>query len=363
MRPIRVLVVDDSAFMRAMITRVLSAAPGIHVLDTAVNGSDGVRKAQDLRPDLITMDVEMPVMNGIDAVRALRLLKLDPRPIVLMCSTLTSEGSETALEALRLGADDIIAKDSNKVGQNRSSFGSELAAKVLALGDAALERLRDAAGPHAAGSAPYTPTTPHTLPPLDTFKLVAVGSSTGGPPVLERLVSSLPPDLTCPVVIAQHMPGIFTASMARRFASMCRVPVHHATGDMPIAPGQVFIVEGARHGRVHKNGSGFRLEISDEPLTAPYKPSVNELMRSAGEAAGPGVLGVMCTGMGDDGRRGTEVLKERGGTMVAQDKASCVVYGMPKAVIEHNLADAVMPPDGMARLLAGLSRAALRRAA
>jgi len=342
---VRVLVVDDSAFMRRIISQFIASEPTLEVVDTAKNGQEAVDKAKLLRPDVITLDIEMPIMNGLEALRQIRLNCPDPKPAVIMCSSLTSEGSHEALKAMRLGAADVVAKDSSIATTGLDELKADLIAKILAVG----------------ASRPSTTVAPRTATPARTFSiadkkisLVLIGSSTGGPPVLEAILTKLPADLSVPVVVAQHMPALFTKSLAERLDQHCAVSVVQADQSMPLNAGTVAIIQGGKHGRVVRDGSRFALQIGDEPKSALYKPSVDELLRSSA-CAGENALAVVLTGMGEDGAIGGGELHRAGGTLVAQEGSTCVVYGMPRALVTRNLAHAALPPDEIASLIASLS--------
>lgn len=359
---VRILVVDDSAFMRKVIAQMLSADKTFTVVDTARNGQDAVEKAKLHRPDLITLDIEMPVMDGLTALMKIRTECADPRPAVLVCSTLTSAGSHEALKAMRLGAADVIAKDANLLAGKTDAMQKELIAKVRAIQES---RIR------AGLMKPATPDPrPRVAPPTSAgitasrrpagiagrkFDAVLIGSSTGGPPVLERILTRLPADLPVPVVIAQHMPRMFTKSLAERLDQMCAVSVVHGDGELALHPGTVYISEGGRHGTIAR-GSDRKLRFlpTDEPATALYKPSVNELFASGANTLGAHVLAIVLTGMGDDGLIGAGRVREAGGVVLAQSAETCVVYGMPRAVIEASLATS-HTPDELAALVAGLA--------
>lgn len=356
---IRVLVVDDSAFMRQAISRLLSSDPGIKVVDIARDGLDGVNKAKSLQPDVVTMDIEMPNLDGLSALSRIRQEMQRP-PAVLMCSSLTKAGSQATLKALRLGAADFIAKEHSQYSANVDDMGDELIAKVKAIAGGGA-RVMASSGWKPASQASGRFSRTHRFTPGD-FELVVIGSSTGGPPVLETLVEALPAGFACPVIIAQHMPALFTKSLAERLHDLAAVKVVHGEDGAPIGPGVVYIAPGGRQTRVRRNGGRMTLEVNDEPANLLYKPCVNELFSSAARLTGSRTLGIMCTGMGDDGLLGSRDLKAKGGTLLAQDMASCVVYGMPRAVNMAGLCDANLPPDDLADLLVSVGAAARRAA-
>ncbi|MFW5652703.1 MAG: protein-glutamate methylesterase/protein-glutamine glutaminase [Planctomycetota bacterium] len=355
----RVLVVDDSAFMRRAISRMLDNADGIEVVGLAKNGREAIEMAKKLRPEVITLDVEMPEMDGLTALR--RIMSECPTPVV-MCSSLTTAGSRAALQALKLGAVDVVAKDSSQISLKIMDLENDLVAKVRI---AAKSRIRvkgrmtrpgggAPGGSRGAGGVVESKPAPTRLPSFHPSRvgLVVIGSSTGGPPVVESILSALPGDFCAPVVVAQHMPRLFTESLASRLDERCRVTVVHAESGMRLENSHVYILPGGLHGRVMR-GVGGRLvfDISEKPTDAIYKPSVNELMASAGKAVGKRALGVMLTGMGEDGLKGAHELVRLGGTLLAQNEETCVVYGMPKAVTQAGLVEASLAPGQLAQVL------------
>jgi two-component system chemotaxis response regulator CheB len=377
---VRVLIVDDSAFMRKALSQMIASEPGLEVIDTARNGKDAVEKALALKPDVITMDVEMPEMNGIDALREIRRVCPDPKPAVIMCSSLTSAGSHEALLALRLGAADIVAKEASIQPGNLDTLRNDLISKIKALGGVSSRRAhrvpedpdQKATPAPRIGTAPKptaalppqiqrarTVSNDFTLPQRN-FDLLLIGSSTGGPPVLEAILMRLAPEIRVPVVVAQHMPAIFTKSLAERLDQMCAVSVVHADREMELTPGTVCIIKGENHGHILKPtrlGGKPRVTISTDPASEPYRPSVDVLYETAAEVCGPRVAAVILTGMGEDGARGAAAVKKAGGVIIAQSEATCVVYGMPRAVADRGLADASMDPAAIPAALSTLWRA------
>jgi len=347
---VRVLIADDSAFMRRMLTQLFESGRGFEVVGTARNGADAVAKCAELDPDVVTLDVEMPEMDGLEALRRIRAARGPVRPAVLMCSTLTEAGSRTALEALRLGASDVIAKEHLGVGEDNTPFRTELLTKVRAIG----MHMRAASRPVAKTEAPAAPPRrPKGDFGPEQFDLVVIGSSTGGPPVLERIIEAITGDRGKPILIAQHMPSLFTRSLAGRLDAMCAAKVVLAEDGMTAETGHVYLAEGGKHLRVHRRYGRLLLEVSGEPADALYKPSVNELFASAASAVGPRALGVVVTGMGDDGLIGATAMAQKGAPIVAQSAASCVVYGMPRAVTEAGITAGSLDPVDLARLIAG----------
>jgi two-component system chemotaxis response regulator CheB len=337
----------------------------LKVIDTASNGEDGLAKIQRLKPDVVTLDIEMPVMDGLSVLKKLKELQGGKpgvtTPAVIVCSTLSTKGSMTALQALRLGAADVIGKDPDALGAQRPEARKELIAKVRAVGSRGMGDGRVSQVPVAtpAGVRREFAWTIGTA-----CEMVVVGSSTGGPPVLETVLSAIPKDFAAPVVVAQHMPALFTKSMAQRLGTICALPVDHVESDVMLQPGRISIIEGGKHGRVHRlAGTGrARLEISPRPADALYKPSVNELFASAA-GFGKQCLGIMLTGMGDDGKKGSEPMRAAGGLIVAQAAETCAVYGMPRAVVEAGLAQAALTPEQIGAVLRQMSAATRLRAA
>lgn len=340
---IRVLIVDDSDFMRKSIARMIESDPSLTVVGFAKDGLEAVDQVKKLKPDVVTLDVEMPRLDGLSALR--RIMDECPTKVV-MCSTMTSKGSKEAIEALRIGAVDFVTKDASHISLKiEEVLKEDLLRKIKAVAQGRTRAQR----PVASGPAAPPPSAVRKLGRPD---LVVIGSSTGGPPVLETLIKALPATLPQPVVVAQHMPPVFTESLATRLDELCTSPVKHADRSCPLEPGVVHIIVGGRHGRIVASAGGrLGLEISDEPVEALFKPSVNELFSSAARAVGERTLAVICTGMGDDGLLGARELARAGAPILAQDEASCVVYGMPRGVVEEKLALAAMPPELLAATL------------
>lgn len=350
-QPFRVLIADDSGFMRSALRRTLAEDPRLTVVGEASDGREAIAAAKLLRPDVLTLDVEMPEMTGLEALP--KILALPRPPAVLMCSTLTAEGSRESLHALRLGAADVIGKATDGRGPG-GAFAEELVAKVLAIAETHRRR-RHAA--RAADGQPGTPAPSETLrkirrriAELDP-RVILIASSTGGPPVLERLVQALPRETTVPVVIAQHMPAVFTRSLAERLDGLAGVRVKLAEHREPLLGGTVYLGEGGTVLSVRDTG-GLKASVSQEAGGEMYMPSANVLISSAVRAAGGRVLAVVLTGMGQDGLTGCREAVAAGGLVLAQDETSCVVYGMPRAVSEAGLAAASLDPASLAEVVA-----------
>ncbi len=354
---IRVLVVDDSTFMRNAITALLEQDSEIKVVGTAKDGLEALKKAEELDADVMTLDVEMPRLGGLETLQ--RLMKATPMP-VLMISSLTESGAESTLKALEYGALDFIPKN---MSNDRDAFGVELRRKVAALARRkTIIRLKyrrinnipmPAIMPRTQPQQPadYVPTPCHG--PRD---LVVIGVSTGGPPVVQKILSALPPDIPACFLIAQHMPAAFTGPFAKRLDSVCGIGVTEAQDGDRLKNGHAYVCPGGKHISIRMRGPLPEIAVTEEPRDALYEPTVNLLMESAGKFMARRTLGVMLTGMGSDGCEGAKVLREKGGCLIAQNEASCVVYGMPKAVVDAKLANQILDADDMAQAIMTIIR-------
>jgi len=356
---IKVVVVDDSAFMRKAISTMLAKDPEIDVVATARDGEEGLELIRKHNPDVVTMDIEMPRMDGLTALR--HIMMEMPRP-VLMVSSLTSEGAEATLKALDLGAVDFIPKQLSKVSLDIVKIEASLISKVKIVASRRMMHSRPrpaalrapvGAAPSAApaASAPAAPrpaVTPSGSPKRD---VVVIGVSTGGPPAVQKVLSALPANFPASIVIAQHMPQAFTGPFAKRLDGLCKISVKEAEPGDRLKTGCAFIAPGGRHLFLKQQISRVELQISTEPASALYKPSANVLISSAAEAVGRRALGVILTGMGSDGMEGIRALKQKGGRALAQSDATCVVYGMPKAIVDAGLSDEIVDIDEMAQAI------------
>ncbi len=343
---VRVLVVDDSAFMRRAVSQMLDSDPQIQVVGTARDGKEGLDMAGQLRPDVMTLDIEMPEMDGLTALR--RIMKECPTQ-VLMLSSSTTEGSHTALQAMKLGAADVLAKDTSQVSLSITNIQQDLVTRVRALGHAGQRRLAKPA------EQTRLPNHPMAFRP-GQFDVVCIGSSTGGPPVLERILTMVPASFKTPIVVAQHMPVVFTKSMSERLDDQCHIKVVHAHDHMPLESSTIYIAPGGQHIHLNKLGlARWELLVNSHPTEALYKPSVDALFHSAATHTGSRTLAVVLTGIGCDGLEGGRALHQRGGVILAQDEESCVVYGMPKAVTDDALIAASLNPDQIAQSILTLS--------
>jgi two-component system, chemotaxis family, protein-glutamate methylesterase/glutaminase len=345
---ISVLVVDDSALVRRLVSGVLDDADGVRVVGTAANGEIALRKIDELRPDLVTLDIEMPVMDGLTALRELR--RRHRSLPVIMISTLTHRGAAATLDSLAAGASDYITKPSNgaSLGDSLADLRDQLIPRVLALG----ARRRIAPAPAAVHAPRAGTSAARRVRSAAPLQLVAIGSSTGGPEALGRLFAALPERPTVPIVLVQHMPLVFTTMLAARLDRLGPATVVEAGDGQRLHAGVVYLAPGGRHLEIHRRSSGCYTRLHDGEPENYSRPSVDVLFRSVAAAYPGSALALMLTGMGRDGCRGTELMAATGSLVVAQDESSSVVWGMPGAVTEAGLADAVLPLDAIAPYLA-----------
>lgn len=370
---VKVLVVDDSGFFRRRVSEILSADPSIQVVGTATNGREAIDQALALKPDVITMDYEMPMMDGITAVR--NIMQRCPTP-VLMFSSLTHEGARVTLDALDAGAVDFLPKNFEDISRNPEKVKQMLCEKVHTIARSNRRFSSAAVAPTAASPAaaptsrpavapvrlatpavtPRTAPTPSTssaapssaAPKRKSYKLVAIGTSTGGPVALQRVLTQLPANFPAPLVLIQHMPAAFTKAFAERLDKLCRIQVKEAEDGDVLRPGLALLAPGGKQMMVDARGV-VKILPGDERLN--YKPCVDITFGSAAKSYGDKVLAVVLTGMGADGREGARLLKQGGSQVWAQDEASCVIYGMPMAVVKASLADAIYSLDDIGRHL------------
>ncbi|MFZ0337700.1 MAG: chemotaxis response regulator protein-glutamate methylesterase [Terracidiphilus sp.] len=343
---IRVLVVDDSVVIRRLVAHALEEDPEIAVVGTAANGSIALQRIPQYSPDVLTLDIEMPEMDGLETLRRLR--RDFPQIRVIMFSTLTERGAAVTLEALTLGASDYVTKASNEGSLDRSMarLREELIPKIkqffLLPG-----RSPTAARPEPAQAqlAPLGRSRPFPQSMTVRPKVVAIGVSTGGPTALGVILPQIPAEFPLPILIVQHMPPLFTRFLADRLCSSCRLSVKEASQGDPVTAGRILIAPGDFHLKVAGNGSRTHVYLDQSPPQNSCRPAVDALFSSVGEAYGGAVIAVILTGMGQDGLRGAEILKARGASILAQDEASSVVWGMPGAIVNAGLADCVLPLD------------------
>ncbi|MGE4291319.1 MAG: chemotaxis response regulator protein-glutamate methylesterase [Desulfovibrio sp.] len=345
---IKVLVVDDSAFMRKAISTMLEKDPEIRVVGSARDGEEGLEQTRKLEPDVITMDIEMPRMDGLTALR--HIMMEMPRP-VLMVSSLTTEGAQDTLKAMELGAVDYIPKQLSRVSLDIIKIEDDLIAKVKSVARRKVFR------PSARPRATPLPRPVFDLPQVAGSRLavrrdvVAIGVSTGGPPAVQSILTALPADFPAGILIAQHMPRAFTGPFAQRLDGVCKIRVKEAEDGETFTVGTAYVAPGGRHMILEQRVSRIDVRVVDEPVEALYKPSANVLMQSVAKAVGRRGLGIILTGMGNDGKEGIAELKSKGGRILAQSDETCVVYGMPKAIVEAGLSDAIIDLDDMPRAI------------
>jgi two-component system chemotaxis response regulator CheB len=370
---IRVLIVDDSVVIRRLVTHALEQDPALEVVGTASNGAIGLQRIPQLNPDVLTLDIEMPDMNGLEMLRQVR--RDYPHLRVIMFSTLTERGAAVTLEALTLGAHDYVAKVSNEGSLDRSMarLCGEMVPKIKQF-----FRFPEAKAGCRAGCASAlsclveAPAPLRTIPVFSAFpvssgikirpRVVVIGVSTGGPTALGAILPTLPADFPLPILVVQHMPPLFTRLLAERLNSTCQLRVEEAQEGSLVEAGKILIAPGDYHMKVLSSGAQIRVVLDQSPHLNSCRPAVDALFRSVGEIYNGAVVAVMLTGMGQDGLRGTEMLKARGASILAQDEASSVVWGMPGAVVTAGLAHRVLPLADMipeVLHLAGRNRAAL----
>ena len=339
MRKIRVLIVDDSAVIRRIVSHVLDEDPDVEVVGVAAHGQIALAKLPDLAPDVVVLDVEMPVMDGLETLKAIRASR--PDLPVIMFSSLTEQGAETTLTALSLGASDYVAKPANagSLADTQVHVREQLVEKVKALGAAAGHRATAELPPSDAPSSSRRTRGAA----VSRIGIVAIGTSTGGPNALAEVLPALPGDLPVPVVIVQHMPPVFTAKLAKRLSAQSALDVFEGAEGNVLRAGTAWIAPGDRHMEVARVGADVCVHLHEGPKENSCRPAADVLFRSVAEVYGAHVLGVVLTGMGRDGLRGSEHITEAGGRLLAQDEASSVVWGMPGAVTQAGLADHVLP--------------------
>lgn len=389
MAAIAVLVVDDSVVMRRLITSSLENDPGISVMATAANGKLALDQIAQKMPDVVTLDIEMPVMSGLEAVKQIHARW--PRLPVIMFSTLTERGGAATLEALSNGASDYVTKPSNvgNISESIARVRDELVPKIKALAAPGRARVHLATNPGAAPGAvtpaasallprqslastahaaqrggPTPAATPgRQLPAMGAVDVVAVGCSTGGPEALTQVLKGLPSTFSVPIVVVQHMPKIFTKLFAERLDAGTALHVHEATDAMTLHPGHVYIAPGDYHLCLKRQGTSVVTVINQDPPENFCRPAVDPLFRSVAQVYGNKVLAVVLTGMGSDGRIGAQSIKAAGGVVVAQDEATSVVWGMPGAVTTAGLAGSVVPLPEIAPMIMSAVRPGARATA
>ena len=335
-RQVRVMVVDDSAFMRTALTRMIESDPSLQVVATAQDGCEALQKIPAIQPDVVTLDVEMPRLNGLETLK--RIMSEYPRPVI-MISSVTQEGAEITFEALGLGAFDYIPKQMSRVSLDIVNIRDDLVAKVKAAATTGRRKSVQRA-PVSLASSTHSIQRPSTL----IASIVSIGTSTGGPRALQEILPLLPADLKVAVLVVQHMPVGFTGPFARRLNNLCKISVQEAQNGTVISDGVVYIAPAGLHMTVdRKAGPLPRIRLSQHPLGTLHTPSVDVTMLSVAEAYGALAMGVILTGMGNDGAQGIKSIFAAGGITVGQDEASSIVYGMPRACAETGVLHRVVP--------------------
>ena len=340
--PVRVLVVDDSALMRKLIPQILERDSSIQVVGTAMDGSFGLKKIEELKPQVVTLDLEMPRMDGIETLREIHKKYRIP---VIVVSAHTTQGASATFKALSLGAFDFVAKPKDAAQARMDEIAAELITKIKAAAQTKMPAAPMEFKPlPALRRPPKALGKPHAAP----SKIVAIGISTGGPNALQYVLSQLPPDFPGSIIVVQHMPEGFTDLFARRLDECCAIEVKEAqSGDLLVA-GRALICPGNRHMKVRRMPLGNIVVLSDEERVNGHRPSVDVLFRSVAQEFGRDAIAALMTGMGEDGAEGLGTVKAAGGLTIAQSEDSCIVYGMPKAAIERGNAIRVVPLDMMA---------------
>ncbi len=330
MKALRVMIVDDSATVRQILSGLLSDAPGIEVIGVAADPLFALEKMNKDWPDVVVLDVEMPRMDGITFLR--KIMAERPTPVII-CSSLTEKGTDTAMQALAAGAVSIVTKPRIGLKQFLVEAGREIVAAVRAAGMANIRRLVPMAAAPPRHGLDVIPSSPAPAMAETTDKVVAIGASTGGTQALEAVLIELP-RVCSGIVIVQHMPEKFTAAFSARLDNICAIEVREARHGDRVRPGLALVAPGGRHMQLKRSGAQYHVDVIDGPPVNRHRPSVDVLFRSTARCAGSNAMGIILTGMGDDGARGLKEMRETSATTIAQDEASCVVYGMPKEAVK-----------------------------
>ena len=350
MTKIKVVVVDDSALVRSLLTEIINQQPDMVCIGAANDPLQAREMIRELNPDVITLDVEMPKMDGLEFLS--RLMKLRPMPVV-MVSTLTEQGADTTLRALEMGAVDFVAKPRIGVTSGLKALGTEIVDKIRIASQARVSRhVSSAPSPTVARAPEGSPSapSPSSFSRLSTEKIICIGASTGGTEAIKEILVELPADAPA-IVITQHMPPGFTTSFAARLDSLCRIRVQEAVNGQRILPGHAYIAPGGTQFSVARSGANYVAVVDDGPPVNRHKPSVEVLFKSCARVLGPNAIGVMLTGMGGDGGAAMKEMLDAGSHNIVQDEASCVVFGMPKVAIQHGAASQVLPLKSIAKAL------------
>jgi two-component system chemotaxis response regulator CheB len=357
----RILIVDDSAVMRSLLRTVVATAADLDVAGTAADGETALSAVESLRPDLVLLDVEMPVMDGLVTLKKLR--ERGHKMPVIMCSSLTQRGARVTIEALAGGASDYVAKPQNQASREAATNGlaQDLIPRIHALTQGSRVRAAHAVAPaFRPAPAPWPPAPPRLQPmTAGIYNVLAIGASTGGPAALDELLPALPAGFPMPVLIVQHMPDMFTRMFAERLNSRCRMPVQEAQEGCAVRTPGIYIARGNWHMEVlagARSSAHATLHLTQGPLENHCRPAVDVLFRSVASVYGSNVLAVVLTGMGSDGTAGCRVIREHGGSVLAQDQATSAVWGMPGAVTSAGLAQRVLPLPQIAPEIQRLAR-------
>lgn len=342
LRPIRVLVIDDSAVMRKLLSAVLASQRDIEVVATAVDGAVGLHKLARFQPDVVTLDLEMPGMHGLDVLT--EMVAHGEAPVIVVSAHTPRDAALTAM-ALSMGAVDVVAKPRLGRSGELEAMSAALAEKVRAVSRRRWRR-------PLPSVPPPLPVVPAPLPPTPARRVVALAASTGGPPALAHILGRLPADLAAAVLVVQHMPEGFTRMLAERLNSICRLEVSEAQDGDPILAGRVLIAPGGRHLRLGRSRERWVALVDRRPAVSGHRPSADVLFESVAEICGGGAVGVVLTGMGEDGAEGLAALRRVGGRTLAQDAESSVVYGMPRAAAERGAVERVLPLELIAEAVA-----------
>jgi len=341
----RVVVVDDSALVRSLLTEIINRQSDMQCVGAAADPLVAREMIRELNPDVITLDIEMPRMDGLDFLA--KLMRLRPMPVV-MVSTLTERGAEVTLRALELGAVDFVSKPKIGVADGLKLLAADITAKIRVAATAKVHKSHEAVGSHGSAATPASSAAPvAALGRLSTEKIIFIGASTGGTEATKALLMGLPADAPA-VMITQHMPPGFTRNYATRLDGLCRISVKEAADGERVLPGHAYIAPGGLHLSVERSGANYLARVSDGEPVNRHKPSVEVLFLSAARVVGPNALGVMLTGMGADGARAMKVLRDAGSYNLVQDEATCVVFGMPKEAIAAGAAHEVLPLGSIA---------------
>jgi two-component system, chemotaxis family, protein-glutamate methylesterase/glutaminase len=343
----RVLIIDDSALVRSLLTEIVNREPDLEAIGAAPDPLVAREMIRSLNPDVLTLDIEMPRMDGLDFLE--RLMRLRPTPVV-MVSTLTERGADATLKALELGAIDFVSKPRLGIAAGLNDLAHDICEKIRVASKVRLHRHVRPGAPHINGAGTPVKRTAVQYSRVSTEKLIAIGASTGGTEAIREVITSLPADSPA-VLITQHMPPGFTRSFAARLDGLCRMTVSEARDGERVLPGHVYIAPGDRHMRLSRSGANYVIAVDDGPPVNRHRPSVEVLFRSVAAVAGQNALGVMLTGMGRDGAAAMLEMKLAGAFNIAQDEATCVVFGMPKEAISAGAVDEVLPITRIAERL------------